>query len=222
MNQRKRKKKPSNDLKTAWYAKKRDREAGNTMAKDMLTNIKQFHEATGQEQKPLPDDGSICEIWAAVAATVLHVFPGETVAAMLDSANSSAAFIKRAGVTKTLAGSMQVPLDRALFLKDTKLLSDAEWQSMSATRGRVAGDNLQIYPTLHQVRQLRAALNADLKTRFQIKTVEDDGWSTGGAQSYRFDCWYRCSCSERWQKIKVRRLMQKGFMSLSCLRTVRR
>ena len=180
VNQRKRKKKPACDLKSAHYAKKRDRDAGNTMAKDMLTNIKQFHEATGQEQKPLPDDGSISEIRAAVAATVLHVFPGETVAAMLDSANSSAAFIKRAGVTKTLAGSMQVPLDRALFLKDTKLLSDAEWQSMSATRGRVAGDNLQIYPTLHQVRNLRAALNADLKTRFQIKTVEDDGWSTGG------------------------------------------
>ena len=174
------KKKPAIDLKSAYYAKKRDREAGNTMAKDMLTNIKQFHEATGQEQKPLPDDGSISEIRAAVAATVLHVFPGETVAAMLDSANSSAAFIKRAGVTETLAGSMQVPLDRALFLKDTLLLSDAEWQSMSATRGRVAGDNLQIYPTLHQVRNLRAALNADLKTRFQIKTVEDDGWSTGG------------------------------------------
>ena len=180
VNQRKRKKKPASDLKSAYYAKKRDREAGNTMAKDMLTNIKQFHEATGQEQKPLPDDGSISEIRAAVAATVLHVFPGETVAAMLDSANSSAAFIKRAGVTKTLAGSMQVPLDRALFLKDTQLLSDAEWQSMSATRGRGAAANLQIYPTLHQVRQLRAALNADLKSRFQIKTVEDDGWSTGG------------------------------------------
>ncbi len=55
---------------------------------------------------------------------------------------------------------MQVPLDRALFLKDTLLLSDAEWQSMSATRGRGAAANLQIYPTLHQVRQLRAALNA--------------------------------------------------------------
>ena len=56
---RKRKKKPANDLKSAWYAKKRDREAGNTMAKDMLTNIKQFHEATGQEQNLMPDDGSI-------------------------------------------------------------------------------------------------------------------------------------------------------------------
>ena len=110
VNQRKRKKKPAIDLKSAYYAKKRDRVAGNTMAKGMITNINQFREATGQEKNPLPDDGSICEIRAAVAATVLHVFPGETVAAMLDSANSSAAFIKRAGVTKTLAGSMQVPL----------------------------------------------------------------------------------------------------------------
>ena len=178
--QRNRKKRPAGDLKSAYYAKKRDLAAGNAMAKGMLTKIKQFHEATGQEQNAMPDDGSICEIRAAVAATVLDVFPGETVAAMLNDAHSSALFIKRAGVTETLAGSMQVPLDRALFLKDTKLLSDAEWQSMSATRGRVAGDNLQIYPTLHQVRNLRAALNADLKTRFQIKTVEDDGWSTGG------------------------------------------
>ena len=104
-------KKPACDLKSAHYAKKRDRDAGNTMAKGMLTNINQFREATGQEQNPMPDDGSICEIRAAVAATVLHVLPGETLAAMLDSANSSAVFIKRASVTKTLAGSMQVPLD---------------------------------------------------------------------------------------------------------------
>ena len=121
------KKKPAIDLKSAYYAKKRDLAAGNAMAKGMLTKIKQFHEATGQEQNAMPDDGSICEIRAAVAATVLDVFPGETVAAMLNDAHSSALFIKRAGVTETLAGSMQVPLDRALFLKDTKLLSDTEW-----------------------------------------------------------------------------------------------
>ncbi len=30
------------------------------------------------------------------------------------------------------------------------------------------------------MRQLRAALDADLKGRFKITTFEDDGWSTGG------------------------------------------
>jgi hypothetical protein len=103
---RKRKKRLASDLKSAYYAKKWDRDAGNTMAKDMVPNINQFREVTGQEKKPMPDDGSICEIRTAVAATVLDVFPGETVAAMLDSAHSSALFIKRAGVTETLAGLM--------------------------------------------------------------------------------------------------------------------
>jgi hypothetical protein len=51
VNQRKRKKTPASDLKSARYGKKRDRDAGSTVAKDMFANINQFHEATGEGKK---------------------------------------------------------------------------------------------------------------------------------------------------------------------------
>ncbi len=77
------------------------------------------------------------EIRAAVAVTS----PGQIATAMLDSAHQLAVLIKcgryrGAGGT---AGGM--PLDCApLFLKDTQLMSNAEWQSMSATRGAADDD----------------------------------------------------------------------------------